>query len=216
MKLDPHTKSSIELNIRNKSRLETFVDAVIAIVITILVLELALPSITHSNAALLESLSEMLPDFAGYFLAFFLIAILLNNHHRQFMVIEYADSRLWWINIIFLVFVATIPFTTSILTEYNDLELAVILFQLNILIAGLVLYFNFLYVTKHPVPLKKGTTDRTIKILNIANLSISVSALIAIGFAFINPFLSNIAFGLIILILIFSPVIIKHMHRKKA
>ncbi len=215
-KLDQHTKSNIELSIRNKSRLETFVDAVIAIVITILVLDLALPGIAHSDSVMLESLKEMWPDFTGYFLAFFLIAVLLSNHHRQFMAIEYANSDLWWINMCFLVFIALVPFTTSVFSEYKDVEFAIILFQLNILIAGLILYFNFLYVRRHPVLLKKGITDRTIKILHAANLTVPVSAFVAICFSFINPVVSNIAFGLIILVLIFSPIIIRHTHTRKS
>jgi len=215
-KLDRYTQSNIELRLRNKSRLEAFVDAVIAIAITILVLELALPGIVHSNAAILESLSEMWPEFAGYFLAFFLIAMLLNNHHRQFMIIKYADSKLWWINMCFLVSIVLVPFTASVFTDYKDVALGVILFQLNILFAGLVLYFNFLYVEKHPILLEEDTTERTIKILHIANLSIPISAVIAIGFAFINPVLSNITFGLIILVLIFSPMIIRHTYARKA
>jgi uncharacterized membrane protein len=214
-KMDQHSKSNIELSIRNKSRLETFVDAVIAIVITILVLDLALPRISHTNAAILESLREIWPDFTGYFLAFFLIAIMLNNHHRQYMIIEYANSTLWWINMCFLLFIALIPFTTSVFSEYKDVEFAIILFQLNILIAGLVLYFNFLYVRKHPLLLRKDIDDRTIKILHIANLVVPISALIAICFSFINPVVSNIAFGLIILVLIFSPIIIRHIHIQK-
>jgi uncharacterized membrane protein len=214
--LDLHEKSNLELIIRNKSRLENFVDAVVAIVITILVLELSLSGVAHSNAAVLEAFREMWPEFAGYFLAFFLVGVLLNNHHRQFMIIEYANSKLWWINLCFLAFIALVPFTTSVFREYIDVALAVILFQLNILIASLVLYFNFLYVIKHPLLLKKDTTKRTLKVLYAANLSIPISAVIAIGLAFIDPFYSNIAFGLIILVLLFSPMIIKHTHIQKS
>ncbi len=88
----PLSQEQIELEPRDKHRLETFVDAVFAIAITLLGLSFVAPVVQHSNEALVASLVGIGPRFAGYFLAFALLGILLNNHWRQFQNIAYADG----------------------------------------------------------------------------------------------------------------------------
>lgn len=78
------THTQIELEARDKPRLETFIDAVFVIAITLLGLQFAVPLMQHSNEALLASLVGIVPKFIGYFLAFALLGILLNNNWRQF------------------------------------------------------------------------------------------------------------------------------------
>ena len=68
---DESLKSRIELEIRDKNRLETFVDGVFAIAITLLVLEFVIPVLPHSNLTILNFLESLVPKFVGYFLAFF-------------------------------------------------------------------------------------------------------------------------------------------------
>ena len=64
------TQTQIELEVRDKRRLETFVDAVFAIAITLLGMQFVVPLVQHSNEALLASLVGIVPKFIGYFLAF--------------------------------------------------------------------------------------------------------------------------------------------------
>src|SRR5665811_1994332 len=85
------THSQIELEARDKRRLETFIDAVFAIAITLLGLGLVVPIVQHSNEALSASFVGMVPKLIGYFLAFALLGLLLNGHWRQFQNIVYAD-----------------------------------------------------------------------------------------------------------------------------
>ena len=110
----PFTQSQIEIEARDKKRLEAFIDAVFAIAITLLGLGLVAPVVRHSNNALVGSLMGIAPKFAGYFLAFALVAILLNNNWRQFQNIAYADWVLYFINIFFLSFVVLVPFATVV------------------------------------------------------------------------------------------------------
>jgi len=111
---DEDLKFRIELEIRDKNRLETFVDGVFAIAITLLVLEFVIPVLPHSNLTILNFIESLKPKFVGYFLAFFLLGMLLNSHNRQFRNIEIADQTLWWINLVFLSFIVLVPFVTSI------------------------------------------------------------------------------------------------------
>jgi len=205
---DEDLKSRVELEMRDKNRLETFVDGVFAIAITLLVLEFVVPILPHSNVAILTYLNSLWIKFMGYFLAFLLLGILLNNHTRQFRNIQYADQKLWWINILFLSFIVLVPFVTSIWIEYGDTTIGVLFFHIDMLISGLVLYFNWNYIQRHKYLLGKNITPRTIKIINYRNLSFPIASFIAIIIAFFTPYISNIAY-LIVLIMIGTPILIK-------
>jgi len=206
---DKDLKSRAELESRDKNRLETFVDGVFAIAITLLVLEFVVPILPHSNVAILTYLNSLWIKFIGYFLAFFLLGMLLNNHSRQFRNIEYADQKLWWLNIVFLSFIVLVPFVTSIWIEYGDTTIGVLFFHFDVLISGLILYFNWLYTKNHTYLLIKNISSRTIKIIHIRNLAIPLSSIIAICIAFFSPLFSNVAYLLIIIILLVTPILIK-------
>jgi uncharacterized membrane protein len=213
---DKDLKSRFELEIRDKNRLENFVDAVFAVAITLLVLDLVIPALPHSNVVIIAYLTSLLPKFAGYFLAFFILGIILNIHNRQFKNIEYADQNLWWLNIVFLAFIVLVPFVTSIWTEYGDTTIGVLFFHFNMLISGLILYFIWAYAKNHKYLLRKDITSRTISIITYRNLAIPIASFIAILIAFFTPLLSNIAYLLIILIMFITPILIKVKVKEKA
>jgi uncharacterized membrane protein len=198
---DEEFKSRLEFEMRDKNRLETFVDGVFAIAITLLVLEFVVPTLAHSNAAILTYLNSLWIKFLGYFLAFFLLGILLNNHSRQFRNVEYADQKLWWLNIVFLAFIVLVPFVTSIWIEYWDTTIGVLFFHFDMLISGLLLCLIWLYIQKKKYLLRKGTTSQTIKVINYRNLSFPLASLIAIIIALFSPILSNVAYLIILLFL---------------
>jgi uncharacterized membrane protein len=81
----------MELQARDNRRLETFIDGVFAIAITLLGLKFVVPLAQHSNEALLASFVGILPKFIGYYLAFAWLGVLLNNNWGQFQNIAYAD-----------------------------------------------------------------------------------------------------------------------------
>lgn len=99
-----------------KGRLEAFTDAVMAIIITIMVLEMKAPENTR-----LEALVPALPVFLSYVLSFIYIAIYWINHHRLFEPVEIIDVRVLWANINLLFWLSLIPFVTSWMGE-NHLE----------------------------------------------------------------------------------------------
>ena len=209
VKLDKDLQSRVELEIRDKNRLEAFVDGVFAVAITLLVLDFVIPALPHSNVAIINYLDSLGIIFVGFFLAFFILGVLLNNHSRQFKNIEYADQKLWWINIVFLSFIVLVPFVTSIWTQYGDTTIGVLFFHFDVLISGIILYLNWLYTKNHTYLLIKNITSRTIKIIHYRNLAIPISSLIAICIAFFSPLFSNVAYLLIILIILITPILIK-------
>ncbi|MET0215894.1 MAG: TMEM175 family protein, partial [Vicinamibacterales bacterium] len=97
-----------------KTRLEAFSDAVIAIIITIMVLEFQTP-----EAADWEALNMLTPVFLAYVLSFFYLAIYWNNHHHLLQAIKHVDGRVLWANLHLLFWLSLIPFVTGWMGETN-------------------------------------------------------------------------------------------------
>jgi uncharacterized membrane protein len=96
----------------SKARLEAFSDGVIAILITILVLELVPPKGTD-----LDALRELVPVFFAYALSFLFIAIYWNNHHHLFQAARAVDGRVLWANMHLLFWLSLLPFVTGWMGE---------------------------------------------------------------------------------------------------
>jgi uncharacterized membrane protein len=94
----------------HKGRLEAFSDGVIAIIITIMVLELKIPEGAHS--ADIRSLLPLYPVFLSYILSFVYIAIYWNNHHHMFQAVESINGTILWANMHLLFWLSLVPFVT--------------------------------------------------------------------------------------------------------
>jgi uncharacterized membrane protein len=131
-------------------RLETLVDGIFAIAMTLLVLGLTVPHINVplSNTVIQESYYTLIPNLFSFVLSFILLAAFWNRHHRMFNQIKMIDSNLLWINIIWLLFIVMVPFSASSIGQYGDYTLPCALFNLNMLLIGLFLYLNMNYAIK--------------------------------------------------------------------
>ncbi len=119
-----------------KNRLETLVDGIFAIAMTLLVLSIEIPSIQFHQAADFQIyIISLLPKILIYFLSFILLGIFWMNHH-VFFVIKRANQTILWINIIWLMFIALVPFSTSLVSSFGQYELSQIFFDLNIFSIG--------------------------------------------------------------------------------
>ena len=92
----------------SKGRLEAFSDGVLAIVITIMVLELKAP-----HEASLEAVEPLLPEFLSYVLSFVMVGIYWNNHHHLLQAAEHIDGRVLWANLHLLFWLSLVPFVTA-------------------------------------------------------------------------------------------------------
>ena len=132
----------------SKGRLETLIDGIFAISLTLLVLTLNVPS-GHgaTQVPVASTLIGLFPDFVHYFMAFLILAAFWDGHHRQFKLIRLIDRRMLWISVAFLMFVALIPFSTSLAGEYSDSPLAAIVFELNLIVIGFINYVQWTYAS---------------------------------------------------------------------
>ena len=115
--------------------MEAFSDGVLAIIITIMVLEMKVPHGTD-----VASLSPLLPVFLSYILSFVYLAIYWNNHHHLLQVVKYVKGGILWANIHLLFWLSLVPFVTGWMGENNFAAVPVALYGLVLLFAAIA-YF---------------------------------------------------------------------------
>ncbi len=123
----------------SKSRLEAFSDGVLAILITIMVLELKVP---HGSSY--EDLRRLFPIFFSYLLSFIYLGVYWNNHHHLLQAIKHINGKILWANLNLLFWLSLIPFTTAWIGHYGNEPFPVMLYGCNLLCAG----FSFFFLTK--------------------------------------------------------------------
>ena len=120
------------------TRIEAFSDGVIAIVITLLIFEVRVPSLTdHSTPAVLKALVGMAPKGASFAISFFTVAIFWVNHHHIFADISHSNWKLLWYNNLLLFWLAIVPFTTAFIGDYPTQPLVVALYAMTLCMAAL-------------------------------------------------------------------------------
>jgi uncharacterized membrane protein len=118
-----------------KGRLEAFSDGVIAIIITIMVLELKTP---HESE--LAALSPLIPTFLSYVLSFVNVGIYWNNHHHLFQAVQQVNGRTLWANLHLLFWLSLFPFATAWMGENHFASLPVAFYGVVLLFAAIA-YF---------------------------------------------------------------------------
>lgn len=118
-----------------KGRLEAFSDGVIAIIITIMVLELKVP---HEKD--LAALRPLIPIFLSYVLSFIYIGIYWNNHHHLLQAVRHVNGRILWANLHLLFWLSLIPFVTGWMGE-NDFAATPVAFYGIVLLFSAIAYF---------------------------------------------------------------------------
>src|SRR5687767_6206894 len=119
-----------------KGRLEAFSDGVIAIIITIMVLELKVPHDTDFAA-----LAPLTPVFLGYVLSFIYVGIYWNNHHNLFQAAERVNGTILWTNLHLLFWLSLIPFVTGWMGENHFTALPTALYGVVLLMAAVAWWF---------------------------------------------------------------------------
>ena len=119
----------------HKGRMEAFSDGVMAIIITIMVLELGAP-----HEASLQALLPLAPVFLGYVLSFAFIGIYWNNHHHLLQAAKETNGSVLWANMLLLFFLSLIPFATAWLGETHFAPWPVHIYSALLLLAGLSYY----------------------------------------------------------------------------
>jgi uncharacterized membrane protein len=186
--LEPAHKREFQLE-----RMILFSDAVFAIAITLLVLEIKVPHVgDDTNIPLLKILIGMTPKFIGFFISFFVIGQYWIVHHKLFGFVEDYDGGLLWLNLIFLLSIVLMPFSTALYSENIKSTLSFVIYCSNIFASGIIAFILWRYI---------GTAKRNLSELNQHKDLLSFFSIRSLAIAF--------AFGAGVLISIIDPIIAK-------
>ncbi len=189
-KHEPETGLSFE-------RVVFFSDAVFAIVITLLVLELKVPHLVeHTESGLRHALVELLPRVAGFVISFLIIGLMWVEHHRIFRYIADYDAGLLWRNLLLLLCVSFVPFPTALFSENFWSRTAFMLYAASF---GGVATAK-LFIWRHAVAaklLKPGVTPELEVRIARRSMAVPIACALAILLAFVSIFLAPLSFMLI-------------------
>lgn len=188
-------------------RVAFFSDAVFAIAITLLVIEIHVPHLkSDTDAALGQALLSLIPKYMGFFISFMVIGQFWLGHHRAFGYLHACDDKLIRRNMWFLLGVAFMPFMTALVSEYGNLRVAVIAYASWLLLLGLLSRYVIGYAL-HAEHLLFHDVDRSdIEIRYWIGWTPVIIAVFAIALSLLHPFLALIP-------MIGSPVIVYIMNR---
>lgn len=140
-------------------RVVAFSDGVFAIAITLLILPLAQASFREGQVE--QDLLNLVPEFAAFALSFAVIGRFWRVHHRGFLRIVRADRQLLTINLVFLFWVAVLPFPTAVLGQHGDSVAAVVLYAMSIILTGLSSSWLWWYAARGRPRLHRGARPLT-------------------------------------------------------
>lgn len=167
-------------------RLVFFSDAVVAIAITLLALDLKIDKPAGSHLSFAD-LANAWPKFNGFFLSFLIIAIFWRNHHKFFSYIREIDSKMIRDNIRWLLFIVLLPFTSSLISIHFADTPAIFLYCLNVLLITFFQNRIWGYVTAKPGFLKEKIASTIIYNNKLYCNVAMINAIVATALSFISP-----------------------------
>lgn len=178
-------------------RLVFFSDAVFAIAITLLALEIRLPveAAELSDQQLFRSLVSIWPKYLSFIISFLVIGNFWIAHHRRYRSITRYNTRLLLLNLLVLMSIAFIPFPTAVLSE-NGNRTATIFYSLSIATTGLLSALLWWYVSQENHLLEDNFDTDLARRNLISILTVPAVFLLSIGLAYINPDLAKFSWML--------------------
>lgn len=204
------------------SRVEIFSDGVMAIIITIMVLELQLPELhkTMNINDLMHHITELLPHVAAYVFSFIMIGILWTNHHNLFHLLQQTDNFLLGQNLFLLFWMSLIPFITMLIGANPFLPASVALYGFIMLMISLTLTFMRAYTIKeglvHTADEREG--DKKIEKVIVKSKTHSyigtLAYLLSVPLAFVSIYLAYTCFIIPIILFLWPARIEKRLEEK--
>ena len=186
------------------NRQQALADGIFAVAMTLMVLQLSVPVISGSeiNSKLTQELIGMWPKLISYFLSFFIVGMFWLIHHFIFDNIRYYDSTLAWLNILFLMFVSLIPFTTSFMCEYFLQNILTIIYGFQLFIMFFLGFSLWSYATGKKNLVDSSVDSTVIKGAKIMGYIYFIIISVALVLAFIMPVISILIYGIIVILFI--------------
>jgi uncharacterized membrane protein len=197
---------------RGLNRIVNLSDGVFAIAITLLILDIRVPEIPEGMVAteLPGELLALWPKYLGYLLSFLGISVFWNIHNSIFHSIRSYDRGLMWLNFLFLMFVAFLPFPTSLLGEYGSYQLPVAIYAGTLAVSRLLLTVLYWYTTSANRSIAEAQDPAIVRFFLIRGLTIPGIFLLSIAVSFYS--VSAAIWSWVVLIVVDAVILRRRSH----
>ena len=169
-------------------------DGVFAIALTLLVLDLRLPPLPElSPAALRHALASNTPHFISFFISFQVIGMYWLAHLRMFSLISHYTRGLALLNLLFLMSIAVMPFSTTLVGEYGALTLAAVFYSLSLVFTSITANLMWLYAARHRRLLEAHASREDIAVVTARGVVTLALFVLGTGLAMISVGLASVA-----------------------
>jgi uncharacterized membrane protein len=175
-----------------KGRLEAFSDGVLAIIITVMVLELKVP-----EGVTFASLKPIFPKIISYIVSFMYVGLYWNNHHHLFQIVRKVNGKVLWSNLHLLFWLSLMPVTTNWIGESHFGRDPIIAYGVVLIMCSIaynIVEYFVIQIEGEDSALKKAVKSKTKE-----NISTALYFL-GIGLSFINPYISLVLYGTVAII----------------
>jgi uncharacterized membrane protein len=173
----------------NKNRLEAFSDGVLAIIVTIMILELKVP-----HGAEWENLQELLPKFLSYLFSYIMVWIYWNNHHHMFQTVHKVNGKVLLANGLLLFCLSLQPFVTAWMGETHFARTPVVLMSIVLLMSAFA--YTILTITLIRLHGEDSILKKAIENSNKGRIS-TIAYILAILLAYVHPYISCVLIALV-------------------
>jgi len=172
-----------------KSRITALVDGIFAVAMTLLVLDLKLPEGIKMNtdAEVWRQLAALRGHFLIYALSFVVLGTYWVGNHFQFHFVRKVDRGFLWLNLLFLLFITLLPFSTNLLGGSHDLHVPVVVYGINVLLLSLILLVSLRYLTQRPELCHEGLTPSLVADSYRRLLLVALGCAASIAISFYSP-----------------------------
>lgn len=194
-------------------RMILFSDAVFAIAITLLIIEIKVPDtdMEHIRHVLFEKIGELL----GFLLSFVVIGQFWTQHHRLFGVVKSYDNKLLWLNLHLLFWIAVVPFSSAMNTRYGGWNGVWMWYSFNMFMIGISLFFIWRYIGKPEKRLSDLAQDpHRAKVARIRSLSVALIFLSGLLLCIPDWFVTNVMARFIYFLIFPAMLIINKKYKK--
>jgi uncharacterized membrane protein len=183
-----------------KSRIAALVDGIFAVAMTLLVLDLKLPEGVKmsDDAEVWRQLLELTGRFSTYTLSFIVLGTFWIGHHSLFHFVRKVNRGLLWLNLLFLLFITLLPFSTNLLSGHAHLQIPIVVYGINLLLISLTSLLQLSYLAHHPVLSHDQLTPSWIANVRRRTLIPVVIVVASIALSFYKPNFAMSAYWLLL------------------
>jgi len=191
-----------------KGRIESLSDGIFATVMTVLILSLSIPALINASDSVVESYVLGLgPTILSYVMSFLILAVFWVRHHNIFHFVAKVDNTLIWLNMLFLLMVGFVPFSTELIGRFWNTEVATVVYGSNLIAAGLAMEAVWLHIVRRKLLTVDNVDERVMARVNRRLMGGPVLYFVAILASLAIPGGSEIAVAVYIITLAYYVIV---------